>query len=91
MPQGAVSRSRLPASLFPPACRRRRSPSPARPVRLVVPYAPGGGTDILARALAPRVSDALGQTLLVDNRPGAGGNIGADAVAKSAADRATRW
>ena len=59
---------------------------PARPVRLVVPYAPGGGTDILARALAPRVSDALGQPLVVENRPGAGGNIGADAVAKSPAD-----
>ena len=59
---------------------------PARPVRLVVPYAPGGGTDILARALAPRVSDALGQPLVVENRPGAGGNIGADAVAKSRAD-----
>ncbi len=59
---------------------------PARPIRLVVPYAPGGGTDILARALAPRVSDALGQPLVVENRPGAGGNIGADAVAKSPAD-----
>ena len=59
---------------------------PNRPVRLIVPYAPGGGTDILARALAPRVSEALGQTLVIENRPGAGGNIGADAVAKSAPD-----
>ena len=59
---------------------------PSRPVRLVVPYAPGGGTDILARALAPRVGEALGQTLVIENRPGAGGNIGADAVAKSPPD-----
>ncbi len=61
-------------------------PYPARAVRLIVPYAPGGGTDILARALAPRVSEALGQSLVVENRPGAGGNIGADAAAKAAPD-----
>ena len=59
---------------------------PNRPVKLVVPYAPGGGTDILARALGQRVSDALGQPLVIENRPGAGGNIGADTVAKSPPD-----
>lgn len=59
---------------------------PNKPVRIVVPFAPGGTTDILARAMAPELSRALGQTFIVDNKPGAGGNVGADLVAKSAAD-----
>jgi len=59
---------------------------PARPVRLVVPFPPGGTTDILARALAPELARVFGQTFIVDNKPGAGGNVGADMVAKSAPD-----
>ncbi len=59
---------------------------PSKPVRIVVPFAPGGTTDILARALAPELSRAFGQSFIVDNRGGAGGNIGAEAVAKSTAD-----
>ncbi|WP_114969814.1 Bug family tripartite tricarboxylate transporter substrate binding protein [Rhodoferax ferrireducens] len=59
---------------------------PSKPVRIVVPFAPGGTTDILARAVAPELSKAFGQTFIVDNRAGAGGNLGADMVAKSPAD-----
>jgi tripartite-type tricarboxylate transporter receptor subunit TctC len=56
---------------------------PSRPIRIVVPYAPGGSSDIIARAIAPALSAALGQTVVVDNKPGANGNTGTDAVAKS--------
>jgi len=59
---------------------------PSRPVRLVVGFPPGGGTDILARMLAPRLSESLGQQFVVENRPGATTNIASDLVAKSAPD-----
>ncbi|WP_424813068.1 tripartite tricarboxylate transporter substrate binding protein [Roseococcus sp. YIM B11640] len=61
-------------------------PWPARPLRIVVPFSPGGSTDVLARRLSERLATALGQTVLVENRPGAGGTTGADYVAKSPAD-----
>lgn len=59
---------------------------PNKPVRIVVPFAPGGTTDILARAVAPELSRVFGQQFVVENKAGAGGNLGAEAVAKSAPD-----
>lgn len=59
---------------------------PEKPIRLVVPFAPGGGTDLIARTLGAGMSQALGQQVIVDNKPGAGTIIGTDAVAKSPAD-----
>lgn len=57
-----------------------------RTVRIIVPYAPGGTSDTLARIIAPQLSQAIGQTVVVENKPGAAGNIGADAVAKADPD-----
>ena len=59
---------------------------PLRPLHLIVPFAPGGSTDVLARLMGKSLSERLGQSVIVENRPGAGGNIGADVVAKSPAD-----
>ena len=59
---------------------------PAKPIRMIVPYAPGGTTDILARAVGQKLTASLGQPVIVDSRPGASGMIGADAAAKAAPD-----
>jgi tripartite-type tricarboxylate transporter receptor subunit TctC len=59
---------------------------PSKPIRLVVPFTPGGSTDILARAIGQKLTEAWGQPVVIDNMPGAGGSIGADKVAKAPAD-----
>ncbi len=59
---------------------------PEKPIRFIVPFPPGGGNDILARMLAPKMAEFLGQPVVIDNRAGAGGNIGTDLAAKSAPD-----
>lgn len=73
-------------SSFAPPAAGQAAGYPVRTVTLVVPYAPGGGTDTFARALASHLTRLLGQPVVVENRSGASGNIGADAVARSAAD-----
>ncbi|MEY2620865.1 MAG: hypothetical protein RIT26_685 [Pseudomonadota bacterium] len=72
------------ASLLAPV--RAQSNWPDKPLRIIVPFVPGGPPDVVARLIQPRLSELLGQAVLVDNRAGAGGNIGAQAVAKSAPD-----
>jgi tripartite-type tricarboxylate transporter receptor subunit TctC len=72
--------------LFAAALAASAQPYPAKPVRLVVTFPAGGAADVLARTLTVKLADALGQPVVVDNRPGAGGNVGAEAVAKAPAD-----
>ena len=69
--------------------RDRTSVYPSKPLRLIVPFPPGGTTDILGRIIAHTLTDALGQQTIVDNRGGAGGTIGAEAAARAAPDGCT--
>jgi len=68
------------------ACAAAAQTYPGRQVRIVVPFAPGGGTDVAARVLAQKLTERVGQSFIVDNRPGASGIIGTELVAKSAPD-----
>src|SRR3978361_2311404 len=63
-----------------------QSTYPTKPIRMIVPFPPGGGTDILARLVANKLTESVGWQIVVDNRGGAGGNIGLDAAAKAAPD-----
>jgi tripartite-type tricarboxylate transporter receptor subunit TctC len=77
---GALSAPLIPGSGF------AQTRYPDRPIRMIVGFAPGGGTDLTARAMAPRLAQALGQPVVVENRPGAGGNIATEVVVRAAAD-----
>ena len=76
----------LAACVALPAHAAAPYPTPGKPIRFVVPYPPGGPTDLMARILAPGLQQRLGVPVIVENRAGAGGNLGTDAVAKSAPD-----
>src|SRR5262245_6707646 len=77
-------------ALIPPAApaQAQQAPFPTRPITLIVPFAPGGATDIVARLVAPRIGEDLGQTLVIDNRTGGAGNIGTAAAARAEIGRA---
>jgi tripartite-type tricarboxylate transporter receptor subunit TctC len=77
----------LAASLLPRLANAQSATG--KTVRIVVPFTPGGSTDILARALAPKLAQALGSHVIIDNKPGAGGSLGADAVARAEPDGQT--
>ncbi len=85
--------------LLPTPALSQPAPWPTRPVTLVVPFAAGGGTDVLGRIVARRLSETLGQNVIVENVGGAGGMVGSARVAKAAPDgyqvvlgsRARRW
>src|SRR5262249_40609348 len=64
---------------------------PARPIRFVVPFPPGGGTDIYARIIGPKLAEVLRQQVVIDNRPGAAGALGAEVAAKAPPDGYTIW
>ncbi|WP_313083408.1 tripartite tricarboxylate transporter substrate binding protein BugE [Pulveribacter sp.] len=74
------------AAAFAPLANAQAGDYPNRPIKLIVPFAPGGSTDMVARMLADKMTQVLGQPVVVDNKGGAGGSIGADAIAKSAPD-----
>src|SRR3989440_1525121 len=76
----------LGAALAPPAPAQNMDAWPSRPLRFILPFPPGGGTDILGRIIAERLTASLGQPVITENRGGAGGNVGAEAAARSAPD-----
>ena len=72
--------------LVPAAAQAQASTYPDRPIRFLVPYPPGGGTDVIARIVQERFQVALGQPIVIENKGGAGGSVGTEVVSKSAPD-----
>ena len=78
----------IPAALLAGAVQAASAPAayPVRPVRLIVPFAPGGGTDVIARVIAQQLAEAFGQSVVVDNRPGGAGAAGTEAALRATPD-----
>ena len=74
------------AALCPPAFGQAGARYPAKPIKMVVPFAPGGGSDTMARLISQKLSESFGYTIVIDNKPGAGGNLGAEAALREPAD-----
>jgi len=74
------------ATLVPPLTASAQDGYPTKPIKLIVPFPPGGGADLTARTLAQKMGESMGHPIVVDNRPGANGSLGTDAVAKAAPD-----
>ncbi|MGZ8210788.1 MAG: Bug family tripartite tricarboxylate transporter substrate binding protein [Burkholderiales bacterium] len=74
------------AALTIAAATHAQQPYPAKPVRMIIPFAPGGNTDIIGRVFAPKMGEFLGQNVIIDNRGGAGGTIGTEAASRAAPD-----
>lgn len=91
LPAFCVIAAALTCALVPSPALAADPPFPSKPVRLVIPFAPGGLTDLMARVIQPKLSERFGQTVMVDNRPGAGGVIATNYVAKSAPDGHTLY
>src|SRR5688572_25905227 len=72
--------------VIPAAIAQTPQKYPSRPIRLVLPFPPGGSTDIVARMVGQKITEGLGQQVVVDNRPGGAGNVAAEHVARSAPD-----
>lgn len=83
MRRGDVALALLAVALATPAPTAAQEPYPTRPITMIVPYTPGTGIDIVARTLGPKITERWGQPVVVDNRPGNSGNIGANAVANA--------
>ena len=88
MLRGIVGKAAMAVAALGLACSAAAQPYPNRPIRVIVPYPPGDAADILARLIGPKLAERMGQPVIVENRPGASGQIGLEALKNTAPDGA---